>query len=65
MFSSRPFLRTTSRRRLLGGAAASALGLAALGHDLPGGSGAVARTAAQTAPRLGDDVPPAGALPTP
>src|SRR3954447_5530686 len=57
---SRPFSRITSRRRLLGGGAASAVGLAALGMGLPGLPGVAPRTVlAQTGPWSGGDVPPA------
>jgi Protein of unknown function (DUF3500) len=60
MFSSRPLARSTSRRRLLGGGAAGAVGLAALSLGMPRLSGsAPATAAAQTGPWTGGDVPPA------
>lgn len=60
MFSSRPLARTTSRRHLLGGGAAGAVGLAALGLGISRLSGSAPRTAlAQTGPWTGGEVPPA------
>src|SRR5262245_17791077 len=55
---SRPFLRTVSRRRLLGGGAAGAVGLAALGLGMSGLPGSATSTAsAQDGPWSGSDVP--------
>jgi len=57
--SSRPVVRTTSRRRFLGGSAAGAVGLAALGLGASGLAGSAPRTAsAQAGPWAGGDVPP-------
>src|SRR3954447_17053861 len=58
MFSSEPLTRATSRRRFLGGGAAGAIGLAALGIGVPGLAGAGTGTAvAQAGPWTGGDVP--------
>jgi hypothetical protein len=58
VFSSRPVVHTTSRRRFLGGSVAGAVGLAALG--LSGLSGPAPQTAsAQTGPWAGGNIPPA------
>jgi hypothetical protein len=58
--SSRPFAHTTSRRRLLGGGATGALGLAALSFGMSHLSApAPPPASAQTGPWTGGDVPPA------
>ena len=57
MFPPRPLART-SRRSLLRGGAAGAVGLAALGLGVPRISRSAPQTAsAQTGPRAGGDVP--------
>lgn len=61
MSSTQPFARTTNRRRLLGGGAAGAVGLAALSFGVSHLTGSAPPTAAaQTGPWTGGgDVPPA------